>query len=102
MKLGFFNADEQAVETDLNLRHYPTLDMSEEEASTRRSQEVLHLRVTRPDGTVAHFHFAVGLNNKGRVFGEVTAITSFLKKQTVRKVFASWLLPWKKRPEGRK
>jgi len=97
MRLGFNNADEQNVETAISLKRcFPILDVSEEEINTPRSQEVLHLRVTRADGTMAHFHFCVGLNKKGRVFGEVVALLPLPKRQVMRKVFASWLPSWRK------
>lgn len=54
---------------------HPILEMTSAEAAGGRSNnEVLHVAVTREDGTVAHVHFSVGINNQGQLFGEVTAM----------------------------
>ena len=95
--LKFLDVDNKDLSSRISPRCHPTLDMTEAEASDQRFQEVLHVRIQREDGQIAHIHFAVGLNNRGQPFGEVTAIGNSPHQQVVRKAGAKWREPIIKR-----
>lgn len=74
--------------------HHPTLDITEAEVGERPvTTEVLHVRIQREDGRIAHLHFSVGINNQGRAYGEVAAMHNEPRKQVVRKATAGWREP---------
>jgi hypothetical protein len=77
--------------------HHPTLDITEAEVGERPvTTEVLHVRIQRADGKIAHLHFSVGINNQGRPFGEIAAMHDTPQKQVVRKATAGWREPVKR------